>query len=379
MNELTIALQGNKSLSDYRTLAQLTENLGFDGISVYADLGFQPAIVPLLEIARSTTRLRIGPAGLNPYLIHPVEIAGQIAMLDHASDGRAYLGLVRGAWLEPLGIHSTTPIADMRDAVAVIQHLLSGDTSGYTGNRFSLPPDVQLLYPVLRPEIPLLIGTWGPKMLGFASAIAAEVKIGGSTNPDLVPHIQRYLGSRSGNPVGICFGAVTVVDEDGPAARAIARREVARYLPVVAPLDPSVDCSAIELDLMATLVDQGALDEAASPRPGRHPRPLRFFRYSSPDHSTNRRPLQRRRNPDRVRHPPRHHRRWRHHAPRQAGPTSLQLKSRGLAQTAKPLARSRARGLGEGNRFGARAIWRCLSVIEARAEQTSLCDNPGNG
>ncbi len=264
MNQITIALQGNKSLSEYRALAQLAENLGFDGISVYADLGFQPAIVPLLEIARSTTRVRIGPAGLNPYLIHPVEIAGQIAMLDHASNGRAYLGLVRGAWLEPLGVHSTTPIADMRDAIAIIQRLLAGDTTGYSGKRFSLPADLQLLYPILRPELPLLIGSWGPQMLALASDAADEVKIGGSANPDLVPYIQRYLSAKSETPVGICFGAVTVVDEDGATARAIARREVARYLPVVAPLDPSVDCSVLELNRIATLVDKGALDEAAA-------------------------------------------------------------------------------------------------------------------
>ena len=36
------------------------------------------------------------------------------------------------------------------------------------------------------------------------------------------------------------MGAVTVVDEDGAAARALARREVALYLPVVAELDPTL-------------------------------------------------------------------------------------------------------------------------------------------
>jgi 5,10-methylenetetrahydromethanopterin reductase len=36
------------------------------------------------------------------------------------------------------------------------------------------------------------------------------------------------------------LGAVTVVDEDGERARAIARREVAMYLAVVAELDPTV-------------------------------------------------------------------------------------------------------------------------------------------
>src|SRR5262245_35108874 len=102
--EVSVAFQGNKTVGEYAALAELVEGLGFDGISVYADLGFQPAIVPLLTIAQHTKRVRIGPAALNTWLLHPVEIAGQIAALDAASHGRVYLGLVRGAWLEAIGI-----------------------------------------------------------------------------------------------------------------------------------------------------------------------------------------------------------------------------------------------------------------------------------
>jgi 5,10-methylenetetrahydromethanopterin reductase len=45
---------------------------------------------------------------------------------------------------------------------------------------------------------------------------------------------------RDSRQVEIVVGAVCVVDEDGAAARAFARREVALYLPVVAELDPSL-------------------------------------------------------------------------------------------------------------------------------------------
>ena len=70
-------------------------------VSVYHDLLFQPAIYPLLLMAQATERVRLGPAALNPFTLHPVEIAGQIAALDAASGGRAYLGLVRGALARP--------------------------------------------------------------------------------------------------------------------------------------------------------------------------------------------------------------------------------------------------------------------------------------
>jgi 5,10-methylenetetrahydromethanopterin reductase len=56
---------------------------------------------------------------------------------------------------------------------------------------------------------------------------------------------------------------VTVVDEDRQAARIAARRSVALYLPVVAPLDPTF---AVEPELVTRLknhVQRGDLDGAA--------------------------------------------------------------------------------------------------------------------
>ena len=53
-------------------------------VSVYADLMFQPPLPALLEIAAATDAVRLGPACLNPFSLHPFEIAGQIAALDLA-------------------------------------------------------------------------------------------------------------------------------------------------------------------------------------------------------------------------------------------------------------------------------------------------------
>ena len=42
---------------------------------------WQAAIGPLLLMARVTERIRLGPAALNPFTLHPYEIAGQIAAI----------------------------------------------------------------------------------------------------------------------------------------------------------------------------------------------------------------------------------------------------------------------------------------------------------
>ena len=110
---VSIALQSVWSTAEYGELATLVESLDFDGLSVYGDLGFQPPIPALLAAARATSRITLGPACLNPYLAHPVEIAGQIAALDEASAGRAYLGLARGSWMQQLGLTQPRPLAHL--------------------------------------------------------------------------------------------------------------------------------------------------------------------------------------------------------------------------------------------------------------------------
>jgi 5,10-methylenetetrahydromethanopterin reductase len=256
---VSIAFQSDKEAQEYVDLAQLAERSGFDVVSVYHDLLFQPAIYPLLLMAQATERVRLGPAALNPFTLHPVEIAGQIAALDAISDGRAYLGLVRGSWLDELGIEPRRPLTAMREAVELIRRLLAGDTSGFAGEQFSLARGAHLRYEPRRPEIPLLIGTWSDRLAAYAGEVAQELKVGGTANPDLIPVMRSRLGV---DDVRIVVGAVTVVDEDGAAARQLARVETAMYFPIVAGLDPTLDVPATLVEDVRRLVDSGRREEA---------------------------------------------------------------------------------------------------------------------
>ena len=189
-------------------------------------------------MARVTERIRLGPAALNPFTLHPYEIAGQIAMLDAASDGRAYLGLAKGAWLDQLGIEEERPLAGLQEAVAIVRALLAGDRGGIDGERFTLLPGTALAYPRRRYSVPLMIGSWGRATARWAGTVADELKVGGSANPDLVAVVRDWLH----NPeVKIVLGCVSVVDEDGSWARERARQVVEPYLDVVAHLDPTLE------------------------------------------------------------------------------------------------------------------------------------------
>jgi len=249
--ELGLALQTNKLPGDYAALARRAEEAGFDVVTVFNDLWFQPALPALLEIAAATDSVRVGPSCLNPFTVHPVELAGQIAALDRASDGRAFLGLVAGAWLDSLGVDVSSPLTSVREAWEVVRRLLAGDDSGFSGTRFSLAPGDRLRYPVVRSQVPLLVGTWAPRLAAFAGEAADELKVGGSANPALVAQMRAWAGDR----VGIVLGAVTVVDDDGARARTAARQEVAMYVDVVGALDPT---TALDPELLRRIGDHVA-------------------------------------------------------------------------------------------------------------------------
>ena len=84
--------------------------------------------------------MRLGPACFNPFTLHPVEIAGQIAALDLASDGRAFLGLARGTWLDAVGIDQRQPVQALEEAAGLVAALLRHDRRGFDGEVFRLPP-----------------------------------------------------------------------------------------------------------------------------------------------------------------------------------------------------------------------------------------------
>src|SRR5207248_2475149 len=123
-----VGTMGELSLFDLRVIVERIEGRSVCGlkpgdffevtesshIRIPADR-HQPAIVPLVAAARDARRIRLGPACLSPFTLHPVEVAGQIAALGLASNGRAYLGLARGAWLEKIGVRPARPVTALRE------------------------------------------------------------------------------------------------------------------------------------------------------------------------------------------------------------------------------------------------------------------------
>jgi 5,10-methylenetetrahydromethanopterin reductase len=268
--EISVAFQTDKRASEYIRLAKVVNEYDFDAVTVYCDLPFHPSFMPLALMAPHITRARIGVSAIPPSRIPPLDIAANGALLEDLAPGRAYIGISRGAWLEQHGItEDKPPVAAIREAVEVVRYLWAGRTEGYQGRVYQLAPHVRAPYPLPERDIPILIGTWGEKLCAVAGELASEVKVGGSANPDIVPVIQRYIAvgeQQAGRPVGsvgVVIGAVSVIDEDRHAAREAARRAVALYLPVVAPLDPTVEVEPALIERLKQHADRGEFEAGA--------------------------------------------------------------------------------------------------------------------
>ncbi len=269
--EISIAFQTDKSAAQYVALAKFVNEYDFDAVSVYNDAPYHPGYAALMLMSPYIQRARIGIAAVPPSRVHPIDIAAQTALLADIAPGRAYYGVARGAWLEENGIHEAQPpVQAVRETIEIVRYLLNGGTGGYNGQVYQLAPHVRAPYPLPTKSIPVMIGSWGRKLCTVAGELADEVKVGGSANPDIIPVIRDYIAAgeqiagRTPGTVRVVMGAVSVIDDDREQARQAARHSVALYLPVVAPLDPTVSVEPELMERVRGLVNHGELSAAAA-------------------------------------------------------------------------------------------------------------------
>lgn len=165
----SLRLNNDLPVGDYVALARAAEVAGFDQFWVSNDLFLRSAPVLLAAVAGATSRIELGTCILNPYTLHPAEIAMLAATLDELSGGRFNLGLAAGAaeFLKWVGLPQTRPVETTRRALLAIRATLAGARgadpawSGDAYLRFAAPR-----------VVPLYLGALSPRMLRLAGELA---------------------------------------------------------------------------------------------------------------------------------------------------------------------------------------------------------------
>ncbi|MFN8512759.1 MAG: LLM class flavin-dependent oxidoreductase [Thermomicrobiales bacterium] len=167
----SLRLNNDLPVRDYLTLARAAEAAGFDQFWISHDLFLRSSAVILTAVAGATERIGVGTCILNPYTLHPAEIAMFAATLDEWSGGRALLGLGAGAgeFLKWVGLPQTAPLDTTRRAVTAIRAILAGERGGDP----AWTDDAYLRFtPPTGRRIPIYLGAMSPRMLRLTGEIA---------------------------------------------------------------------------------------------------------------------------------------------------------------------------------------------------------------
>jgi 5,10-methylenetetrahydromethanopterin reductase len=227
---------------DYPVLARAAEAAGFDQFWVSDDLFLRSAPVLLTAAALATERIQIGTCIVNPYTLHPAEMAMMAATLDEVSGGRFLLGLSSGAaeFLKWVGITPEKPRTAVVETIRALKRLFAGETAPAHGQFLKWTEEAYLRFGPLRP-IPIYLGALSPAML---EAIGAEADGG---LPLLLPpeHYDTVLpliqagaakAGRSLDALDLAACVWVSISEDRAAAEDALAEKIAYYGHAMSPL-----------------------------------------------------------------------------------------------------------------------------------------------
>jgi 5,10-methylenetetrahydromethanopterin reductase len=235
MPEIGVSFRAEADPGRIAMLAEAVRPYAFDTLRVYDDLGDQPPFRTLAALAAACSTARLGLACIAvPRYASLESVVAEVASLALGRPGGVFLGLASGAWLDEIGLRRAK-VSQMREALGLCRYLLNGRDDGFEGEHYRVKAGWRPMYAMPALRVPLMLGAWGERMLALGGELADEVKVGGSASPEIVSIARRRMGNEG---VGVVLGAVTVVDEDGAAARRVARRRAVTYIEVVGANDP---------------------------------------------------------------------------------------------------------------------------------------------
>jgi len=133
----------------------------------------------LPAVAAVTESIRVGPLVSPTSVHHPAVLANRATTLDHVSHGRMVLGLGAG-WQEnehlAYGIELEEPkirVDRFEEAIQIVRSLLDDDRTTFAGTHYTITDAPSDPAPV-QAQLPILVGTSGPRMCRITARYAQE-------------------------------------------------------------------------------------------------------------------------------------------------------------------------------------------------------------
>jgi 5,10-methylenetetrahydromethanopterin reductase len=200
-------------------------------------------------MAQATNRLTIAWGIISPFTRHPVQAAMDARVVQELAPGRFILGFgTSKIFLNNARMQTNKTLGPMRDAVAIVRGVLSGDEFRYEGETWSA--DVPAMNADAPRDVPpVYVAATAPKM----QALAGEIADGCLTPSITTPAFVRYtLGNvRADIDIGCTIVASVAEDRDGgrDGAREIAGMYLANKVQnIKGAADTLLDLAGIDIE-----------------------------------------------------------------------------------------------------------------------------------
>jgi len=240
--KFSLRLNNDHPVSTYLRLAQLAEDVGFNQFWVSDDLFLRSAPVILSAAAQVTKTIELGTCIVNPYTLHPAEMAMMAATLDELSQGRFNLGISSGAgdFLGWVGITADQPRTAVVETVTAIRKLMRGEKAELNGRFLKWSSEAYLRFTPQR-EVPIYVGAMSPKMLQEIGRIAdggLPLLFPPEHYSNVMPHIidGAAQANRDLSEIDVAACIWVSISDDYAAAEDVLREKIAYYGHAISPL-----------------------------------------------------------------------------------------------------------------------------------------------
>jgi 5,10-methylenetetrahydromethanopterin reductase len=186
--KIGVSFDGFSPFGDALKFAREAVDSGAASLWMADHLGFRDPMLSCLAFALTTTDARLVPTAVSPYLRHPMPTAMQLATLSEAAPGRAEIALGVGnpLFLAESGESMDKPIRVMREFVAALRALWSGEPVHMQGLRFELAGARMMFKPSA--PIPIYLAPIKEQMLKLTGKIADGVVLSAGLTTQFTRH-----------------------------------------------------------------------------------------------------------------------------------------------------------------------------------------------
>ena len=239
--ELAVTLpyaEGAMSPDDVAEFARAADDLGYHSIWM-AEAWSLDAFMILTSLVPHTRRIGLGTSIVNVYSRTPALIGQSVATLDALSGGRAILGLgasgpqVIEGWH---GVPYRQPLQRTRETIDIVRTILRRERLVYDGEVFKLGMGLKLINHPVRPAVPIVIASLGPRNVELTAEVAdgwMPTVYSPSKGPEVFTSALESGRAKRSPALGALtvYGNAPVAITDRPEmARAVVRQMLALYL-----------------------------------------------------------------------------------------------------------------------------------------------------